>query len=138
LTRTSVIAELDELGASASRSRALQPHRAVLVGHRGQNRVKLSAGQSTVGRVALASVTAAHRFAASGVQLLQRADSLPAGTTDMADTKPERERSPSTRPKRSATNTAVTLDWLYRADHSMLPHHLAIEIARIEASEQEF
>ena len=32
----------------------------------------------------------------------------------------------------------VTLDWLYRADRSMLPHHLAIEIARIEGAEQEF
>jgi hypothetical protein len=32
----------------------------------------------------------------------------------------------------------VTLDWLYRADRSMRPHHLAIEIARIEAAEQDF
>jgi len=56
--------------------------------------------------VALASVTAAHRFAASRVQLLKRADSSPAGTTDRANTKPERERSPSTRPKRSTANTA--------------------------------
>ena len=29
----------------------------------------------------------------------------------------------------------VTLDWLYRGDRSTLPHKLAIEIARIEASE---
>jgi transcriptional regulator with XRE-family HTH domain len=29
----------------------------------------------------------------------------------------------------------VTLDWLYRGDHSRLPHHLAIDIARIEAAE---
>ena len=32
----------------------------------------------------------------------------------------------------------ATLDWLYRAHRSMVPHHLAIEIARIEAAEQEF
>jgi hypothetical protein len=32
----------------------------------------------------------------------------------------------------------VTIDWLYRADRSMLPHHLAIEIPRIKAAEQEF
>ena len=31
----------------------------------------------------------------------------------------------------------ITLDWLDRADRSMLPHHRAIEIARIEAAEQE-
>jgi transcriptional regulator with XRE-family HTH domain len=29
----------------------------------------------------------------------------------------------------------LTLDWLFRGDRSMLPHHLAIEIARIEAAE---
>ena len=29
----------------------------------------------------------------------------------------------------------VTLDWLYRGDRSKLPHHLAIDIARIEAAE---
>ena len=29
----------------------------------------------------------------------------------------------------------VTLDWLYRDDRSRLPHHFAIEIARIEAAE---
>jgi transcriptional regulator with XRE-family HTH domain len=29
----------------------------------------------------------------------------------------------------------VTLDWLYRGDRSRLPHHLAIEIARIEAAD---
>jgi len=29
----------------------------------------------------------------------------------------------------------VTLDWLYRGDRSRLPHHLAIEIARIEATD---
>ena len=29
----------------------------------------------------------------------------------------------------------LTLDWLFRGDRSMLPHHLAIEIARIEADE---
>lgn len=29
----------------------------------------------------------------------------------------------------------VTLDWLYRGDRSRLPHHLAIEIARIDAAE---
>ena len=28
----------------------------------------------------------------------------------------------------------VTLDWLYRGDRSTLPHHLAIDIARIEAA----
>jgi hypothetical protein len=32
----------------------------------------------------------------------------------------------------------VTFGWLYRDDHSMLPHCLAIEIGRIEAAEQEF
>lgn len=31
---------------------------------------------------------------------------------------------------------SVTLDWLFRGDRSMLPHHLAIEIARIEAAER--
>ena len=30
----------------------------------------------------------------------------------------------------------VSLDWLYRRDRSMLPHRLAIEIARIEAAER--
>ena len=30
----------------------------------------------------------------------------------------------------------VTLDWLYRGDRSRLPHHLAIDIARIETSER--
>ena len=29
----------------------------------------------------------------------------------------------------------VTLDWLYRGDRSKLPHHLAIDIARIEVAE---
>ena len=29
----------------------------------------------------------------------------------------------------------VTLDWLYRGDRSRLPHHLAIDIARIEAAD---
>jgi transcriptional regulator with XRE-family HTH domain len=29
----------------------------------------------------------------------------------------------------------LTLDWLFRGDRSMLPHRLAIEIARIEAIE---
>ena len=29
----------------------------------------------------------------------------------------------------------LTLDWLFRGDRSMLPHHLALEIARIEAAE---
>jgi transcriptional regulator with XRE-family HTH domain len=28
----------------------------------------------------------------------------------------------------------VTLDWFYRGDRSRLPHHLAIDIARIEAA----
>jgi hypothetical protein len=32
----------------------------------------------------------------------------------------------------------VTLDWLYRADRSMVPHHRAIEIAPTEAAAQEF
>ena len=31
---------------------------------------------------------------------------------------------------------AVTLDWLFRGDRSMLPHRLAIEITRIEADEE--
>ncbi len=31
----------------------------------------------------------------------------------------------------------VTLDWLYRGDRSRLPHHLAIDIAQIEAAESE-
>jgi transcriptional regulator with XRE-family HTH domain len=30
----------------------------------------------------------------------------------------------------------VSLDWLYRGDRSRLPHHLAIDIARIEAAER--
>jgi transcriptional regulator with XRE-family HTH domain len=30
----------------------------------------------------------------------------------------------------------ITLDWLFRGDRSMLPHRLAIEIARIEAAER--
>jgi transcriptional regulator with XRE-family HTH domain len=30
----------------------------------------------------------------------------------------------------------VTLDWLFRGDRSMLPHHLAIDIARIEVAER--
>jgi transcriptional regulator with XRE-family HTH domain len=30
----------------------------------------------------------------------------------------------------------ITLDWLFRADRSMLPHRLAIEIARIETVER--
>jgi DNA-binding XRE family transcriptional regulator len=30
----------------------------------------------------------------------------------------------------------LTLDWLFRGDRSMLPHHLALEIARIEAAER--
>ena len=29
----------------------------------------------------------------------------------------------------------VTLDWLYRGDRSGLPHHLALDIAQIEACE---
>jgi transcriptional regulator with XRE-family HTH domain len=29
----------------------------------------------------------------------------------------------------------VTLDWLFRGDRSRLAHHLAIDIARIEAAE---
>ena len=29
----------------------------------------------------------------------------------------------------------VSLDWLYRGDRSKLPHHLALDIARIEAAE---
>jgi transcriptional regulator with XRE-family HTH domain len=29
----------------------------------------------------------------------------------------------------------VTLDWLYRGDRSRLPHHLAIDIAGIEAAD---
>jgi hypothetical protein len=29
----------------------------------------------------------------------------------------------------------VTLDWLYRGDRSRLPHHLAIDIAQIEAAD---
>jgi len=32
----------------------------------------------------------------------------------------------------------ITLDWLYRGERSMLPHRLAIAIARIEVAEQEF
>jgi transcriptional regulator with XRE-family HTH domain len=32
----------------------------------------------------------------------------------------------------------VTLDWLFRGDRSMLPHRLAIEIARIEAAERKY
>jgi len=30
----------------------------------------------------------------------------------------------------------VSLDWLYRGDRARLPHHLAIDIARIEATER--
>lgn len=30
----------------------------------------------------------------------------------------------------------VTLDWLFRGDRSTLPHRLAIDIARIEATER--
>ena len=32
----------------------------------------------------------------------------------------------------------VTLDWLYRADRSMVPHRLAIEITPTEAAAREF
>ena len=31
----------------------------------------------------------------------------------------------------------ISLDWLYRGDRSRLPHHLAIDIARIETAELE-
>jgi len=30
----------------------------------------------------------------------------------------------------------ISLDWLYRGDRSRLPHHLAIAIGNIEASER--
>ena len=30
----------------------------------------------------------------------------------------------------------ISLDWLYRGDRSRLPHHLAIDIARIEGAER--
>src|SRR5215469_17933968 len=30
----------------------------------------------------------------------------------------------------------ISLDWLYRGDRSRLPHHLAIEIARIEGAKR--
>jgi transcriptional regulator with XRE-family HTH domain len=32
----------------------------------------------------------------------------------------------------------ISLDWLYRGDRSSLPHHLAIDIARIEAAERRY
>jgi len=31
---------------------------------------------------------------------------------------------------------SVTPDWLYRGDRSMVPHHLALEIAHTEAAER--
>ena len=38
--------------------------------------------------------------------------------------------------QRICDESGVTLDWLYRGDRSMLPHHLAIDISRIEAAER--
>jgi hypothetical protein len=39
--------------------------------------------------------------------------------------------------QKNCVEYGVTLSWLYRGDRSMLPHHLAIEIAQIEAGERE-
>ena len=75
--------------------------------------------------------------AASGGQFLHRADSLPAGTADRANTKTEARALTIDAAQKICGEHGVTLDRLYRADRSMLPHHLAIEIARIEAAEQE-
>ena len=71
-------------------------------------------------------------------QFLPRADSLPAGTADRANTKTEARALTIDAAQKICGEHGVTLDWFYRADRSMLPHHLAIEIARIEAAEQEF
>ena len=68
---------------------------------------------------------------------MPRADSLPAGRADMVN-RSRRASAHHRRGPKDPREHGVTFDWFYRADRSMLPHHLAIEIARIEGAEQEF
>ena len=69
---------------------------------------------------------------------MQRADSLSAGTAERGQYETGARALTIEAAQKICDEYGVTVDWLDRADRSVLPHHLAIEIARLEASEQEF
>ena len=66
---------------------------------------------------------------------MPRADNLPAGTNRSGQYEIGARALTIDAAQKICDEHGVTLDWLDRADRSMLPHHLAIEIARIEAAE---
>ena len=87
-------------------------------------------------RAALSRLQQQIALLAGGGHFLPRADSFPAEPIWSIEAA-ERARTIGAAQKIRGEH-GITLDWLDRADRSMLPHHRAIEIARIEAAEQEF